>query len=317
MLITEYDEATQLLPDNVLIQDGPGGTKKINAYNLSKWLPLLVSSDLTNTVKDGDTVIIQTGGETKSLKMNQETYYNILDSLITVTDRKNTFRGKNLGDRVTDEQYARINDGSFKGLFIGDYWLINNIHWRIADMDYWLGNGDVSVTNHHLVIFPDEYLTTAPMNATNTTAGGYIGSKLYQEKIPYIVDNILKPIFDKNNHLLTYRDWISNAVTNGIVTAGIWAGVVASLPTEAMIYNTRNFTSMTAASTDVSMLHTTSHEQLSLLKLNGYFINPGRYWYWLRDVTNSLCFADSGTYGTAGYPGASYVGCVRPVFGIK
>ncbi len=317
MLITEYDEATQLLPDNVLIQDGPGGTKKINAYNLSKWLPLLVSSDLTNTVKDGDTVIIQTGGETKSLKMNQETYYNILDELITVTDRKNTFRGKNLGDRVTDEQYARIADGSFKGFFIGDYWLINNIHYRIADMDYWLGGGDIEIRDHHIVIFPDEYLILSSMNDSNTTAGGYVGSKSYQEKIPYIVDNILKPIFNTNDHLLTHRDWLSNTVTNGIVTAGVWAGVVTALPTEAMIYNTRNFTSMTAASTDVSRIHTTSHEQLSLLKLNGYFINPGRYWYWLRDVTNSLCFAASYGNGFTNYPSASLIGGIRPVFGIK
>ena len=35
------------------------------------------------------------------------------------------FRGKNLGTQVTAQQYARMVDGTFKDLFIGDYWTLN------------------------------------------------------------------------------------------------------------------------------------------------------------------------------------------------
>ena len=34
------------------------------------------------------------------------------------------FRGKYLGDHVTEEQFAHIADGSFEDLYVGDYWEI-------------------------------------------------------------------------------------------------------------------------------------------------------------------------------------------------
>ena len=42
------------------------------------------------------------------------------------------FRGKSLGTSVTAAQWAAIGAGTFDDLFIGDYWTINGIVWRIA-----------------------------------------------------------------------------------------------------------------------------------------------------------------------------------------
>ena len=96
--------------------------------------------------------------------------------------RNSFFRGRCLGSEVTDEQWEAIKSGSFQGLFLGDYWKINDVKWRIAAFDYFLRKGDTENTTHHVVIVPDTNLlaangsTTHYMNTTNVTTGGYKGS---------------------------------------------------------------------------------------------------------------------------------------------
>lgn len=104
----------------------------------------------------------------------------MLDSFAPVELRRVIFRGKNLGTALTAVQKAAIKDGSFKGMFLGDYWSIGGRIWRIVDMDYWYNCGDTAFTSHHLVIMPDEALYNAQMNTTNITTGGYVGSEMYK-----------------------------------------------------------------------------------------------------------------------------------------
>lgn len=54
---------------------------------------------------------------------------------------RNIFREKSLGESITAEQLAAIRDGSFKDLYIGDYWEINGVKYRIADVNYWKNVG--------------------------------------------------------------------------------------------------------------------------------------------------------------------------------
>ena len=42
------------------------------------------------------------------------------------------YRGKYLGDSVTDEQWEEIQSGRFHGLFIGDYWTIGDVNWTLV-----------------------------------------------------------------------------------------------------------------------------------------------------------------------------------------
>ena len=99
-----------------------------------------------------------------------------LAGLISPINHCNVFRGKNLGGGVSSAQKAAIKDGSFDNLYIGDYWVINGVTWRIADMDYFLRCGDTEFARHHLIIVPDTQLYTGKMNETHTTEGGYVGS---------------------------------------------------------------------------------------------------------------------------------------------
>lgn len=73
------------------------------------------------------------------------------------TAHNNIFRGKNLGDRITEEQYEKIQDGTFKDLYIGDYWIINGIKYIIVDFDYF------SHDKHHLVLMGNKVYTESYM----------------------------------------------------------------------------------------------------------------------------------------------------------
>ena len=42
------------------------------------------------------------------------------------------YRGKSLGSTVTTAQYAAIKAGTFDDLYIGDYWTIGGVNYRIA-----------------------------------------------------------------------------------------------------------------------------------------------------------------------------------------
>ena len=88
---------------------------------------------------------------------------------------------KNLGTSVTQGQWTAIQNGTFDDLYIGDYWVIGGVTWRIAAFDYYLNCGDTSFAKHHAVIVPDTSLYSHNMNDTNDTTGGYVGSKMYTE----------------------------------------------------------------------------------------------------------------------------------------
>lgn len=83
------------------------------------------------------------------------------------------FRGANLGTAYAADQSAAIKAGTFDDLFVGDYWEIGGVRYRIAGFNLWLNTGDVQLTTNHAVIVPDTNLYTAQMNTTNTTDGAY------------------------------------------------------------------------------------------------------------------------------------------------
>ena len=93
------------------------------------------------------------------------------------------YRGKYLGESATAAQYAAIEAGTFDNLFIGDYWTIGGVNYRMAAFDYYLNCGDTACTDHHVVIVPDTNLYNAAMNSTNTTTGGYIGTIRYRANL--------------------------------------------------------------------------------------------------------------------------------------
>lgn len=71
--------------------------------------------------------------------------------------------------------------GTFDDMYIGDYWVIGGVTYRIAAFDYYLRAGDTDMTTHHVTLVPDASMYNHVMNDTNITTGGYVGSKMYTE----------------------------------------------------------------------------------------------------------------------------------------
>lgn len=222
------------------------------------------------------------------------------------------YRGKNLGTSVTAAQYAAISAGTFEDLYIGDYWVINGVNWRIAAFDYYFNCGDTSCTKHHVVIVPDTCLYNHVMNDTNITTGGYVGSKMYTEGLEQAKTTI-KAAF--SGHVLSHRVYLTNAVTDGHPSAGAWCDSEVDLMNEQMVYGGAIFMPIANGSTvytnyrvEKSQLPLFAHEPSRICNRNNW---------WLRDVVTASYFANVsyGGFAYCNYAGSFYG--VRPAFCIS
>ena len=168
---------------------------------------------------------------------------------------------------------------------------------------------------HHVVIVPQAPIFNANMNATNTTEGGYKGSRMYRETIPACATGIVNAF--GSGHILTFRDGISNSVDTSHVSSGIpqwtgtsgwwgeWVSVQCNLMSEKMVYGAP----ICAAG---AMDNTMATRQMSAFRLSERLINYNRQPWWLRDVVSSAFFASVHGHGRAYSGDASSVGGVRP-----
>lgn len=223
------------------------------------------------------------------------------------------YRGKNLGTSVTSAQWAAIADGSFIDLYIGDYWVISGVNWRIAAFDYYLTTGDTACDTHHVVIVPDSNLYTHVMNDTNITTGGYVGSKMYTGGLAQARTTI-ETAFGAS-HILSHRQYLCNAVTNGYPSGGSWYDSKVELMTEQNVYGGKVLSPMGNGATTVSN-YTIDKSQYPLFAHDPHMISNRQY-FWLRDVVSATDFARVDYHGAAYCNGAFGDRGVRPAFSIK
>lgn len=222
------------------------------------------------------------------------------------------YRGKCIGTSVSSEQYANIANGTFKDMYIGDYWLISNIAFRIACFDYYYNTGDTACTTHHITIVPDTNLYTHVMNDTNITDGAYVNSKMYISGLDSAKATI-KNAFGES-HILTHRQYLKNATTNGYESGGSWYDSQVELMTEQNVYGCKVFGNCQSG-TNIPYSYTIDKSQYPLFVFNPQLIS-NRQWFWLRDVVSASYFAGVGSGGNCGYGGASGAFGVRPAFSI-
>lgn len=222
------------------------------------------------------------------------------------------YRGKSLGTSVTTAQYSAISAGTFEDMYIGDYWTINDVVYRIAAFDYYLHCGDTECTKHHVVLVPDTCLYNHVMNDTNTTTGAYVNSKMYKEGLAQAKTTI-KAAF--SGHVLSKRIYLSNAVSNGRASAGAWCDSEVDLMCEHMVYGNGVFSPVSDGTT-VPNNYRVEKSQLPLFQHEPSRICNRATW-WLRDVISASVFAGVGLDGLAasGYAGLSLG--VRPAFAIS
>lgn len=245
-------------------------------------------------------LVMPGGGEAVSIMDNAATHNMI-------------YRGKNLGSSLTAEQAAAIKAGTFKDIYLGDYWQIGGVDYLVAGFDYWYQCGDTACTTHHVVIIPRNHLYTYHMNASNTTEGGYVGSDMYKNGLTQA-----KATFNAafgSAHILNHREHLTNAVSNGRPSGGTWYDSTVELPNENMMYGSHIF-APASDGTNIPNNYTISKSQLPLFRLAPWLSFTRSYWCWLRDVVSAACFSNAANYGSCAYNSAWSEAGVRPVAGL-
>ena len=278
-VITEAPDSAVLL-----IHDG-SGVKQISAANLKKDV-----KELINTAQATINAIATTGAGA----------HNAI------------YRGKSLGSAVTEAQWAAIKAGTFEDMYIGDYWTIGGVVYRIAAFDYYYKAGDTDMTTHHVTLVPDANMYTHVMNDTNITTGAYVGSKMYTEGLTQAKTTINSAFGEA--HVLNHRQYLQNAVTDGYASGGSWYDSTVELMTEQNVYGGKIFSNIQNG-TALANSYTVDKSQYPLFAFRPDMIS-NRQWFWLRDIVSASAFANVYDYGNAAYAHASGARGVRPAFSI-
>ena len=254
-----------------------------------------------------DLLIVHDGSGMKTVTMEDFVGKGVAPIIYDGIAHNGIYRGKYLGASVTAEQYAAISAGTFEDLYIGDYWTMDGVNYRIAAFDYYWNCGDNAVPPHHAVIVPDTKLYYAAMNNSGTTAGGYVGSEMYTTNLAQAKTTI-KAAF--SGHVVNHRIYLVNAVANGVSSGGAWVDSEVDLMNEQMVHGCGIFSPVSTG------IYRVEKKQLPLFAMNPAMVNIQDH-YWLRDVIATSHFAVVSANGLAGCLGSSIAQGVRPAFCIS
>ena len=240
------------------------------------------------------------------------------------------FRGKYLGSSYTAEQRTAITSGTFEDLFVGDYWTIGGVDYVICHFDYYYRCSDSDVNYHHVVIMPRGNLTglsftaigsesptngTAQWNSSDSTAGGYIGSRMRTVIMP-ACDSKVKGAFG-NSYVHELSELYPSAFassTDGRAASWGWTStdLVCDLCNETMVYGQQVW-GLGSAFGNQGYEVGIDKWQLAIFRLYPQFANTRAAW-WLRSVNSAAHAARVDNTGNAYYTGASDALGVRPRF---
>lgn len=223
----------------------------------------------------------------------------------TGASRANSFIYEyNLGASFTNEQSADIVAGTFDKVRPGGYWTINGHKYWAGHADYRLHCGDTELTKHHMLVFPDKSFYSHVMNSTNVTTGAYYGSNMVSDGLTRVLATV-KADFGES-HVLTYRNLLANAVSNGASSGWSWYNRQIDLMNQAMVYG---HVAWAGNGYDVGC----DKSQIALFQARPDLIVNRENW-WLRDVQSSAHFCRVDNVGNASAWNASDVCGVRPAF---
>ena len=214
------------------------------------------------------------------------------------------FRGAYLGTLFTSAQKSAIANGTFDELFVGDYWTIGNVNWRIADIDYLYGY----VNTHHLIIVPDTILYNTVWNSTSTTASGYAGSDIFNTGLASALTSTQNAF--GSSYIMEHTNLLTNAVSSGSPTGWADYTIKISLLNQTMLLGHRG------VSTAYNDYRNDGRNtvQLALFRLCPQYTRCTN-WYWLSDVTQvtaAVAYASNlNVFSVTGSRG------VRPYFCLK
>lgn len=217
-------------------------------------------------------------------------------------------RGQNLGSSFTAAQQAAILAGTFEGMWLGDYWVINGRTHTIVDFDpYWhVGDQNNGIVAHHVAIVSDGGWSSQ-WNTSNDTSSGYVSSAVrsYIKGSSGPQANIITDF--GSDHVLSYRGLLPSAYSSGNASSWAWVDCRSELLSEMEVYGAPVWS---VGGKGYEVGH--AKRQLSLFRYDTSFVNI-RALYWLRSVSSATAACLVSTNGDAPNYSASYSCGVRPL----
>lgn len=231
------------------------------------------------------------------------------------------FRGKNLGSSITTAQNTAIKNGTFEDMYVGDYWVINGVNWRIAGFN--LCQDEASTPVNHVVIVPD---SIAPLSYTiNSSNTKYYGqTAMHTTYMPTnIFQNWINSVFDPNTNRYMKFLVCSFIEVSGAVTLKNELVYCESL-SEIQLYGTHK---LGTSAPDIypsnalspNYLKSEPDSQFPLFRLCPSLIAINNN-FWLRDVyapSTYWCYQSSNSFGYEQAQSGSSSSGARPYFCIK
>ena len=260
---------------------------------------------------DKDVAVVHNNVKLGGYALLREDKFNEL--FINADARNSIYRGKYLGSSYTPAQQQAVSSGTFEDMYIGDYWTIGGINYRIAAFNYYRNTGGANMPPNHITLVPDTQLYTHVMNDTNITTGGYTDSKMYKTGLEQ-AKTIINAAFP--GKVLTHRQLLCNATVDGKASGWAWLDSSVELMNEVMLYGCSVFGDSNLGGSGGGYNIGVGKSQLPLFALNPKMINT-RQSLWLRDVVSADYFAFVSNNGRASADGASNARGVRPDFSIS
>lgn len=228
------------------------------------------------------------------------------------------------------EMSKAIAEGTFDNIFPWDYIIVpsltidgttyTNTKFFVGDCNYHFNRGSTNYNVNHVLMFPEHALGSARMNASNTTANGYLGSEMWTTTIPKYVTGIVNAF--GSGHVLEHSELLTNAMNASAASAAgagwggsaywdwsktpsPWQNVKVNIFNQAMMYGHAPFASSAQDTGECN-------KQIAAFRFGKNFDRDNNCW--LRDVANGANFADAASGGSASYGYASSVWGVRPYF---
>lgn len=262
------------------------------------WQQILDKVDETRQIAQSVRDDADAGRFAASPEMVEQAVSVYIQAALSPEMHRNIFRGKHLGESITEEQREVIRDGSFADLYVGDYWEINGVKYRIADINYWKNVGypeSEKVQKPHILIVPDTILGSGQMNTGNSTSGGYRSSAMKSTKLNQIADALPD----------TFKDML---ISHRIFSDGSWIATSVDLMNEVMVHGTY-------ICADNNNKQTSDAQQLVLFRLAPELKAIGVN-YWLRNAAGSQTYTLISQYGDASSDMATSTYGIRPVFAV-
>lgn len=264
--------------------------------------------------------------------------FNVIDSNPSIS-HNNIYRGimlvdtvENTGKYTLTQLHNLVSAGDFSDIYVGDIIKVNRaavtytptggssttdpaqvVEWIVMGINTQLGIGTPPIGNHIVLVPRDCFITTAHMNSTNITTGGYEGSDMHTTILPAYQNAVSASLGD---YVLPYETLLTNRISQENISGGHtgYKGIANSYDWHTGIMVLLNEVEITGIKAWSSSGFDVAERncQLPGFRLNHYLITKGYGFgdttrqdiWWTSSVFSKDCFIYAGT-GDCGFQLAS------------